>query len=125
VALAEIAIGGEAPYIGAMPYDLPDRLALARRSDAAFNVLESDMAAEKASSLGHHGRQVEKAMAALRGFAGEPGDKPRTELLDRAAYQVWAFLVQRELCGLRDQQWIIKDYGIPGEVLVRLGAVKR
>jgi len=40
-----------------MAYDLPDRLALNRRSDAAFNVLEADMLAEKASSLGHHGRR--------------------------------------------------------------------
>ena len=42
-----------------------------------------------------------------------------------AARQVWAFLVQRELCGLRDQKQIIKDYGIPGEVIVRLGAMER
>jgi hypothetical protein len=108
-----------------MPYDLPDRFALNRRSDAAFNVLEADVAAEKASSLGHHGRQVEKAIAALKAFEGAPDDAARTALVDRAAYEVWAFLVQRELCGLRDQKQVIKDYGVPGEVLLRLGAVKR
>jgi hypothetical protein len=32
-------------------------------------------------------------------------------------------LVQRELCGLRDQQQIIAEYRIPGEVLARLGAM--
>ncbi len=110
-----------------MPYDLPDRLALARRSDAAFNVLEADMLAEKASSLGHHARLVETAMAALRAFDGEPGGDPdhRLKLVKAAARQVWAFFVQRELCGLRDQKQIIKDYAIPGEVLARLGAIER
>src|SRR5690242_8227128 len=109
-----------------MPYDLPDRLALARRSDAAFNVLEADMLAEKASSLGHHGRLVEQAMAALRAFDAAPGDpEERAKLVRKAAKEVWAFLVQRELCGLRDQKQIIKDYGIPGEVIARLGAIER
>ena len=109
-----------------MTYDLPDRLALARRSDAAFNVLEADMAAEKASSLGHHGRQVENAMAALRAFDAAPGDPDeRLRLVRKAAREVWAFLVQRELCGLRDQKEVIRHYGIPGEVLARLGAVER
>jgi hypothetical protein len=109
-----------------MAYDLPDRFALSRRSDAAFNVLEADLAAEKASSLGHHGRQVEKAMAALRAFDAAPGEpEERVALLRKAAREVWAFLVQRELCGLRDQKEVIRHYGIPGEVLVRLGAIER
>ncbi|HVX72084.1 MAG: DUF6665 family protein [Devosia sp.] len=106
-----------------MAYDLPDRV-LRLRADAAFDVLEADIVAEKASSLGHHGRLVEQAMAALRAFDAAPGGDPeqRTALLRRAAREVWAFFVQRELCGLRDQKQIIRDYAIPGEVLVRLGA---
>ena len=110
-----------------MAYDLPDRFALNRRSDAAFNVLEADMLAEKASSLGHHGRLVEQAIAALRAFDASPGGHPeeRARLVRKAAKEVWAFFVQRELCGLRDQKQIIKDYGIPGEVIVRLGAIEK
>lgn len=109
-----------------MPYDLPDRFALNRRSDAAFNLLEAEMAAEKASSLGHHGRQVEKALAALKAFDSTTGDaEERLRLVRRAAREVWAFLVQRELCGLRDQTEVIRHYGIPGEVMVKLGAVQR
>ena len=109
-----------------MSYDLPDRLALSRRSDAAFNVLEADLLAEKASSLGHHGRLVEAAMTALRAFDAAPGDpEERRKLVRRATRVVWAFLVQRELCGLRDQKQIVKDYGIPGEVLARLGAIEK
>lgn len=110
-----------------MPYELPDRLALNRRSDAAFNVLEADMLAEKASSLGHHGRLVEAALAALRAFDAAPdGDRDeRLTLVRKAAREVWAFFVQRELCGLRDQKQIIRDYAIPGEVLARLGAIEK
>ena len=108
-----------------MPYDLPDRIALAARSDAAFNVLEADMLAEKASSLGHHGRLVEQAMAALRGFDPAAGDaETRSMLVRQAARHVWAYFVQREACGMRDHRQVIKDYGIPGEVLVRLGAIE-
>ena len=110
-----------------MAHDLVDRMALLRRSDAAFSAIEADVIAEKASSLGHHGRLVEQAMAALRAFDAAAGGDPeaRLRLVKAAARQVWAFLVQRELCGLRDQKQVIKDYGIPGEVLVRLGAIER
>jgi len=109
-----------------MSYDLPDRIAAVRRADGAFNVLEDELLAEKASSLGHHGRLVEKAMAALRAFDAAPGDPDeRMRLSRKAAREVWAFFVQRELCGFRDQKEVIRQYGIPGEVLVRLGAVER
>jgi hypothetical protein len=33
--------------------------------------------------------------------------------------------VQRELCGLRDQREVIRFYGIPQEVIARLGAMER
>src|SRR5437667_300866 len=110
-----------------MVYDLPDRVALSRHSEAAFNVLETDLLAEKVASLGHHGRLVEEAMAALRAFDAAPHGDPgeRLKLVKRAAREVWAYFVQRELCGMRDQKQIIKDCGIPGEVLARLGVIER
>jgi hypothetical protein len=110
-----------------MAYDLPDRLALNRHSDAAFNVLQADLLADKAASLGHHGRLVEAAMAALKAFDAAPAADPaeRLKLVRKAAREVWAFFVQRELCGFRNTNDVIKQYGIPGEVLVRLGAIER
>jgi len=109
-----------------MPYDLPDRIAFARNPDLAFDVLKAETVAEQASSLGHHGRLVEAAMAALRAHDAAPGDaEERLKLVKVAARHVWAFFVQRELCGLRDQKQIIRDYGIPGEVLARLGVVEK
>ena len=100
-----------------------DIVAQMRTRDSGMNLHESEMLAEKASSLGHHGRQVEKALAALKAFTG-PAEE-RAELVGKAAYAVWAFLVQRELCGLRDQKQIIRDYGVPGEVLAQMGVVRR
>ena len=88
--------------------------------------MESEILAEKAASLGHHGRLVEKALIALREFdAGQGNPDERLALVKEAAHQVWAFFVQRELCGLRDQKEIIRFYGIPQEVLARLGAIDR
>jgi hypothetical protein len=100
----------------------PELLAAKQRIDQGFNILESEMLAEKASSLGHHGRLVEQALAALRAFDGAPAE--RLALVRKAAREVWAFFVQRELCGLRDQKEIIRFYDIPPEVLVRLGAME-
>jgi hypothetical protein len=101
----------------------PDLAAKLRRSDYFFNPLDAEIMAEKASSLGHHGRQVERAIAALKTHEGSAEE--RQELLRKAAREVWAFFVQRELCGLRDQREVIRFYGIPQEVLVRLGAMEK
>lgn len=105
----------------------PDMLAARALRDTGINILENEILAEKASSLGHHGRLVERAMAALRAFDAAPTGtaEDRLELVRTAARHVWAFFVQRELCGLRDQKEIIRFYGIPGEVLVRLGAIEK
>lgn len=92
-------------------------------SDAAFNVLQYDMLQEQAASLGHHGRLVEAAMAALDGFEGDADE--RLKLIKKTAHVVWAYFVQREACGLRDHRQVIKDYAIPGEVLARLGAMEK
>ena len=110
-----------------MSSDFAERIAALRRTDAAFNVLQTDIVAEKAASLGHQGRQMEKALKALRDFdaLGGGAAEARLRLVKAAARDVWSFLVQRELCGLRDQKQIIAEYAIPGEVLVRLGAVDR
>lgn len=109
-----------------MAHDLPDRKALTRYSNAAFNVLQFDMLGEMAASLGLHGERVERAIAALRAFdeAGGEGEE-RLTLLRAAAQEVWAYFVQREVCGFRNNSDAVAQYRIPGEVLARLGAVER
>ena len=60
----------------------------------------------------------EATLAALREASAE--DRPAA--LKAAADAVWSLFVQREICGQRDQKPVIEIYGIPKDVLARLGA---
>jgi hypothetical protein len=84
------------------------------------NPLDVEILAEKAAALGHAGDKVEKALARLRAFEGT--SEERRVLLKDAAECVYAYFIQRELCGLRRHHEVIREYRIPNEVLVRLGA---
>lgn len=107
--------------------DLSTRLAAMRHSGGALDLLKAEIAGESAASLGHHGRQAEAAMNAIRAFdaAGQGTAEERVALLRKAAKDVWHYFVQRELCGMRDHRWVINDYGITNEVMARLGAIEK
>ena len=47
---------------------------------------------------------------------------PWLPLLTAFCSAVYAYFIQRELCGLRRHHDVIREYRIPAEVLVRLGA---
>lgn len=97
-----------------MPQSLARRLGV----ETGEAVLRYELLEEQAHSLGRMGRKVEVALAALRDHEGEG----RAAVLKAAADATWAFLVQREVMGLRDRQAVIVQYAIPREVLNRLGA---
>jgi len=97
-----------------MPQSLIKRLGV----ETGEAVLRYELLQEQAASLGLAGRKVEKALAALREHEGEG----RAEVLKAAADAVWGFLVQREIMGLRDRTAIVAEYGIPREVMNRIGA---
>lgn len=95
----------------------------ALRREAAEQV-DQEILEEKAASLTRAGHQVEAALTALRAFdAGERPGADRSELLDVAARAVWAMLIQRELCGLRDEKRTIELYQVPRDVMVRVGRI--
>lgn len=98
----------------------PSQFTAANLRDSLQLALDYEVAQEKASSLGHAGRVVAQKMAALRAFEGDKAD--RIPLLKDAAEAVWKYFIQRELCGLRRHDDAIREYAIPREVLVRLGA---
>ncbi len=110
-----------------MSFRLPQSLTGAHRTDAGANVLDYEIAQQKAETLGDLGRQVEEALARLRVLDAQPerDAAQRSVLLDRAADRVWALMIQRELCGLRHWEAVVKSYGIPREVLNRMGRVRR
>ncbi len=97
-----------------------------RHHSTGLNVLEYELLSERADALGRHGLKVEKALEQLRErTAAGCGADQRQALLDEAADAVWAFFIQREICGLRDQRDLIRRYEIPKEVLARVGIVRK
>lgn len=88
--------------------------------DSLAGLLDHEIMAEKASALGRAGERVERTLSRLR---AAPADLPdRGALLREAADAVYAYFIQRELCGMRRHHDVIREYAIPNEVLVRLGA---
>ena len=98
---------------------MPQSLATRLKVETGEAVLRYELLEEQAHSLGRAGRKVE---AALKALAEHPGGEDRAPLLKAAADAVWAFLVQREVMGLRDRNAVVAQYGVPREVMARLGA---
>jgi NADPH-dependent curcumin reductase CurA len=90
------------------------------RLQTGLDTLDYELAGEMAASLGRAGNRVASAMAALN--AHNARDAERVLLVKAAAGAVHAYFIQRELIGLRRHHDAIRDYGIPEEVLARLGA---
>jgi hypothetical protein len=93
------------------------------------NVLDYEIVQEQAAALGRLGRTLEAALAALAHFdliqpkreAGILHVPSRERLVQSASHALWCFLVQREVCGLRDQRLILREYRVPTEVINRMG----
>jgi len=94
---------------------------------SGYATLEYEIAEERVSALGRLGRRLETALAALAAC-------PRTTTSDRsiydglveqAGYALWLFVVQREACGLNKIDHVVKVYGIPDEVVARMGPLPR
>ena len=101
-----------------MSVRLPRNLTSRSSSDAGFSGFESEVAHEKAISLGIAGGKVSRALAALK---ASEGPEAREAALNAAADAVHHFLIQREACGLRDPRGVVEDFGIPSQVMARLG----
>jgi len=101
-----------------MSFRLPQSLTSASDREAALSAVQTEIEGEKAASLGNAGKRVEDALAAL----AKADDETRPGALKTAADAVWALFIQRELAGQRNQKAVMEEYGIPREVLARLGA---
>ena len=89
-------------------------------ADSGLDLLGHEILAEKAAALGQAGEKARIALARLSEFPrGAEGREPQ---LRAAAEAVHAYFIQRELCGLRRHEAVIREYGIPKAVLVRMGA---
>ncbi|MGD9915994.1 MAG: DUF6665 family protein [Rhizobiaceae bacterium] len=99
---------------------MPGMITAIANGKSPVDVIEYEMMGEKASALGRAGQRAEAALISLRSYEGEPAG--RAAVLKSAADAVYAYFIQRELCGFRRHQDIIREYAIPNEVLARLGA---
>jgi hypothetical protein len=97
---------------------------------APVDVLNYEIAEEKAVALGRMGRALEEALAKLREFdaahlrSGVPeSGQARRTLVTKAGHALWMFVVQREACGMRDSRTVMRDYNVPGDVQRCMGAV--
>lgn len=89
-------------------------------ADSGLDLLGHEILAEKAAALGKAG---EKARIALETLKAHPvGADDRDAALKAAAQAVHAYFIQRELCGFRRHEAVIREYEIPRAVLARLGA---
>jgi hypothetical protein len=102
-----------------------------RLHHAPVDVLNYEVAQEKAVALGRMGRALEEALAKLKEFdaahprsgASTSAQQARRTLVMEAGYALWMFVVQQEACGLRDSRAVMRDYNVPGEVQQSMGAV--
>ncbi len=87
----------------------------ASASEALMSAVDTEIIGEMASSLGNAGARWRRRWRGLR----QPREgAERSALVKAAADAVYAYFVQRELCGLRRHDDVIKHYSIPREVLV-------
>ena len=95
----------------------PKAIFAAVRSGNPLAALETEILEESASSLGYYGKKAEAALARLK-TVSETG---RQQATDDAAEAVWNYFIQREMCGMGDQSYLIREMGVPRAVLNRMG----
>ena len=92
-----------------------------------YATLQYEIAEERASALGRLGRRLEAALTVLAACprTANSDRKIRDGLVEQAGYALWLFVVQREACGLRKIDHVIQVYGVPNEVVARMGPLAR
>jgi hypothetical protein len=90
------------------------------------NTLDAEIAEERASTLGRLTKAFEAALDAWRAAEAEEGGgeaaaRRRERLFEAAAEALWMFVVQRESCGLRNTEAVLREYGVPRAMQLRMG----
>lgn len=90
---------------------------------SGYATLQYEIAEERASALGRLGRRLEAALTALAACPRTTNSDRRIRdgLVEQAGYALWLFVVQREACGLNKIDHVIRVYGVPNEVVARMG----
>lgn len=86
--------------------------------------VQAEIAQEKARSLGRTADALTAALERLAQIDAAPSAESagdRAEALAAAGQALWYLVVQREACGLRDVERVLREYGVPREVYLRMG----
>jgi len=121
-----VKLGGQREI--AMSVRPPQSFYQALSPESGLNILEYELAAERAASLGQQGRKLEASLEKLRQWDADPAktdEALRLDLVYEAADAVWSLFIQRELIGLRDNRDLVRRYEIPAEVMAKVGIVRR
>lgn len=101
---------------------MPQHLADPAHIDSGEAHLRFELLEEIDGSVGRAERRVEQTLAALRAHdAAGPEAGDRAPLLAAAVAATWRLIVQHEACDCADHRLLIERFGIPLEVLARLG----
>ncbi len=96
-------------------------LSLSTRNGAS--VLEYELLAEQAAGLGHAETLFLKALGRLDDI--KPGQNDTDDIYQSVADALFAYIVQREACGLKSHDDIYDMYNIPGQVRARIGVTPK
>lgn len=78
---------------------------------------------DNASTLGITGERLQRALDALRTYEAQHKDRGAAyQALEKTASErLFAYIVQREACGLYLHDGILKEYEVPPRVYARMG----
>lgn len=100
------------------------RNVLSQIGSGGADALGYEIAQEKAFTLARMSRRLQEALQALESFDAAPGAggaEERRELVADAGEALWYYVVQREVCGLRDNEAVLREMRVPREVRLRMG----
>lgn len=100
---------------------------LARARARNVESVQAEIAQEKAASLARISTRLQDAIARLEGHDAARADDPdeRARLVAAAGEALWYYVIQREACGLRGVEGVLRDFRIPREVHLRMGPARR
>ncbi len=98
------------------------------RAIPIVTTLDEEILEEKRANLARLTKTFEAKLSAWRTAEAEPGafePERRRRLFDDAAEALWQFVVQREACGLRNTEAVLREYDVPAALRLRMGARRR
>jgi len=110
----------------------PPRILAQRVAPTGVDAFDVEAMEEKALTLGRLTRAFEQAPDAFAAFEAEKASArdlgssaQRERLLQAAADALFHFIVQWEVCGLRNTEAVLREYDVPAELRLRMGVARR